>query len=112
MDLAPTLGIVGGVLALVALLTGAFVILKSTILRTTNDLWKQEAEALGARLKTVEDEEAKCRTRLAALESANKVLSDQVSGTSAILALGQKIEQNHKDIIGMLGGQRQRDGGS
>lgn len=109
MTAVSIIGLLGGFLTLVALLTTGYVILRSTLSRTTSELWKQEADALRTRLVTVEMLEADCKMRLTAVESANRVLSDQVSGTSAVALLAARIEKNQADLVALLGARRQSD---
>lgn len=108
MSLTSIPGLILSGIGLLSTLTIAFIVLKSTLTKTTSDLWKQEAEALGARLKTVEDSEHLCQKRLEAVEAANKVLSDQVTGATAIARLEAKMDKYHTDMVGILSGRSEQ----
>lgn len=110
MTFSQVLGLVIGVMTVVGLLGAAYVVLKSKLATTTSELWKDEADALRARLETVEKAEQLCNARLTVVEATNRVLSDQVSGTTAVRMLSDQLTRQHADIIRLLGGGRQSDG--
>lgn len=109
MTVSTLIGLVGGLIVIATALAVAYAVLKSTLARTTSELWRQEADALRTRLETVEAQDAACKERLAAVETANKVLADQVSGASAVALMAKQMERYYADIMGMLGTKRHGD---
>jgi hypothetical protein len=103
------LAIAGTILTVTAIFAGAFVVMRSTLSTTTASLWEKNAEALEARVGVLEQDEAACKAKLEALEISNKVLSEQVTGASAIAQLSAKIDNHHADVMGLIGGKRQSD---
>ena len=97
-----TLANAGAALGLVGLLAAAYAVLRSAQVKTTTDLYKQQSEALAVRLSTVEQAEVECRRRMAEVEAANKVLADQVTGTTAVVALGKIMEGHHRQVMTQL----------
>lgn len=110
MTLSQVLGLVITVITVVGLLGAAWVVLRSKLATTTSELWKEEADALRARLETVEEAEQLCNQRLTIVEATNRVLSDQVSGTTAIRMLSDQLTRQHADVVRLLGGGRKSDG--
>ena len=106
MSPAGVIAVLGGVAGLMTILTTAYVVMKSTLARTTVELWKQEADALRVRLETVELSDKGCKERLAAVEAANKVLSDHVTGATALASLAAHVEKEFADVKALLGGKR------
>lgn len=101
--------IIGSFLGLIAIIGAAFVVMRSTLSSTTNSLWEKNAAALTERVEILEQTEAECRRDLAALKEVNKILSDQVTGASAISMLGSKLDKQFSDLYSLLGGSRKSD---
>lgn len=86
---------VEAVAGLALLLGGGFAFLRSGYAKRTRELWQEEAEALGKRLETVEAEKAALTAKIAELETTLRVLSNQVTGKTAVDELGRQLaEQN------------------
>lgn len=110
MDLEQLGTIAGIVLVVAGLLTAAGILAYAGLSRQTRDLWKERGDALEQRLNEVEAAQREClareeatKGRMESLENTNKVLSDQVSGTTAVLELGRRIEEHHRAVMEALG---------
>lgn len=113
VSLAAIVSIIVGFFGILALVAWAWVVVRAKLVTTAAENWQQTAESLEARLnehvrlsdakirtlneKLLKQEadhklaEAECRSRITALETANAVLQDTVSGTAAILDLKEEL---------------------
>lgn len=124
MDLG-VLGVIVGTAAALGLAWGVF---RANAKRTSSDLaeqasrlWQQTNEALEGRLKFVELENSELKVKVRILEEKNLVLSDQVTGTSAVHKLSEamvaqfteqsrqhtEIMQSINDILRLVGSKRE-----
>ncbi len=72
-------GIIGGLVGIAGALGAAFAVLRSQIAQTTLNLQRAEIDALRTRLDTLGVEKGALEQRVAALESANRVLGEIVA---------------------------------
>lgn len=105
----PVLTAVATVLGLAGLAGAALAWGRVNLAKTTLDLYKSDNEALRSRIETLEAEKvtgqhdlAECKGRVATLESANRVLADQVTGASAVAKLGDTITAHHREVVDLL----------
>ena len=96
------LSVAGAVLGLAVLLGGVIAVLFSQLRRNTTAIVREENEDLRNRLRTVEMLEETCKERLASQEATTQVLSDMVTGASAVSELGALVGSNHEDVIRRL----------
>lgn len=78
MDIASLVGVVGGILGLIGLLSAALVVARSSIAKGTISLLEENQAALKSRLETVESENRMLRERVGALEHTKDELFQQV----------------------------------
>lgn len=102
MTLSNTIGTVLAVLAFVAIAAGIYAALRVNLRRATVDIWREQAEALTARLETVEASDKECKAKLAAMAAANALLVDRIAGVEAIAALDAASKQQHSEVMAAL----------
>lgn len=105
----PVFTAVATVLGLAGLAGAAIAWGRVQLAKTTLDLYKADNEALRSRIDTLEGEKvelqhgvAEASGKIATLESANKVLADQVTGASAVAKLGETIGSQHRQVVDMI----------
>lgn len=98
LELGSVLSITLGLFGAAAIIGGVIAVLRVNVQKTTVELYKQDNDALRARLKTEEEERARKDKELAAAQAAmtekereNVVLRDMVTGTSAIDRLADNM---------------------
>lgn len=106
---APILTAVAAVLGLAGLAGAAVAWGRVNLAKTTLDLYKADNDALRGRIETLESEKvqlqhgnAECAGKIATLESANRVLADQVTGASAVAKLTDTIGSQHREVVDLL----------
>lgn len=93
---------VAAVLGLAVLLGAVIAVLFSQLRRNTTALVREENEDLRKRLDTVIVAEKECSVRLAKQEATTKILSDLVTGTTAVKELSMIVTANHEAIVTRL----------
>lgn len=95
-----------GGLGIIALVAAAILVARSTLTRSTIDLYRQDNEALRGRIATLEDEKDAARDRIATLEgkvaaqaSEMTTLRDLATGATAITALDAKADAHHHEVM-------------
>lgn len=88
--------------AFAGLLGGAYAFFTVSKNRGLLELYKAEAEAEKRRGDRIEGEAKQLKERVAALEGANAVLAQQVSGSDAVRDLKEALQQQHVEQMGVL----------
>lgn len=96
------IGFISAVLGLAALVGAAIAVLFSQLRKNTTQIVREENEDLRKRLVTVESAEEQCKDRLAKQEATTQVLSDMVTGASAVSDLAAVVTANHAEILKRL----------
>lgn len=87
--MGPVIGVIGGVLGLIGLITAGLVVVRSTIAKSTIQLLEDNQDALKSRLSIVEAENTMLRDRVAALEVTKTELFDQVKSLPAFSQMAE-----------------------
>lgn len=97
-NISGTLGFAVGAFGLAALIGGVVAVLRVNVSKTTIELYKQDNDALRARLKTEGEDKERIKSDLTAAQAAliekereAVVLRDMVTGTSAIDRLADNM---------------------
>lgn len=105
----PVLTAVATIIGLAGLAGAAIAWGRVNLAKTTLDLYKADNEALHSRIDTLEAEKvtlqhdvAESAGKLATLESANRVLADQVTGASAVAKLTEVLGGQHRELVDMI----------
>lgn len=100
------LAFIGPITLVVSIVAVGFIYFRTTMAKTTLDLYKADNDALRSRITTLESEKADLQKevaqttgRISSLETANKVLADQVTGASAVRELSGQMEKNHRETF-------------
>lgn len=116
MSVEQVVGLVAAALVALTAIVVALVTVRSTSIRTTNEIHRVNIEALKDRVSLLEydkqalhDENALLHLRVQALESANKALADSVSGATSVALLSEQLKRQHADVMALLGVGRQSD---
>lgn len=88
----PVVDYAGIVLLLIASAAGVIGYFKANVSKSTIDLYKEDNEALRARLLTLEEQGRQDRAEIDALKSAHKFLTGVVTQADAIAHLSRRIE--------------------
>lgn len=91
--------VVGTMLGLIGLLGGGYAWFTYSKGKALKELWEEEAKAEKARGDRLEKSNGELTQRVAGVEAANQVLSDQVSGRSAVDALRVDLEGWRQDLV-------------
>jgi hypothetical protein len=91
--------VVGTLLGLLGLLGGGYAWFTYSKGKALKDLWEEEAKAEKARGDRLEKSNDELTQRVVAVEAANKVLSDQVSGRSAVEALRADLDVWRHELV-------------
>lgn len=94
--------LVSAVIGLAILLGGAVAVLFSQLKKNTNQIIRDENDDLTRRLKTVETKEEECKERLSKQEATTKVLTDMVTGTTAVADLSTVVAGYHAELVNRL----------
>jgi hypothetical protein len=78
VDLQTVFAVLGAVVVLIAALGAAFAVARANFAQRTIELWREENEALRARVVTLEAAVQAAATRVATLEQSNRVLAEIV----------------------------------
>ena len=104
-----TLGIVLGLLTLIALVASSVAVARASLSKSTIEVLKGSNEALTERVALLEQDNTRQATQLAALKAENSALQTYVSGTDAIknLAVGLAKQDTdrgaeHHDILASI----------
>lgn len=97
-----SLSVVASVLGLAMLLGGAVAVLFSQLRRNTTQIVREENQDLRDRLRTVEQLEEECKERLTKAETTIQVVSDMVTGASAVAELATLVAFNHDEMLRRL----------
>lgn len=93
---------VSAALGLAILVGGALAVAYVYFRRNVTQLVREENADLRDRLRTVEGSEEQCKERLAKHEGTIQVLSDMVTGASAVAELTTVVAFNHDEILKRL----------
>lgn len=113
------LSFAGAVMGLAVLLGGVIAVMLSQLRRNTTSIVREENEDLRQRLASVEAQEKECKEalatqaaahgeRMAKAEATMKVLSDMVTGASAVVELTTVVSTNHSETLNRLAAIDQR----
>lgn len=111
-DAASWVGIVGGVLGVVGVITGGLVILKSKIASATIDLLNENVDAQRQRIEILERENEQLRARVEVLEHTKDELFAQVKSLPAFTAMVtsmmeiQETLTTHTQLMAKIVGDR------
>ena len=102
--------IIIAVLGFVGVLAAAWVLSRSSALKSSveamkasSEAWKGEAEAQKARADRLDANLAQLTARVEAIEVENKSLRDLASGSSAIAILTALVNTQHSEVLFALG---------
>lgn len=87
------LTLIGVVLTALAALAGGVGYFKAGVSKATIELYKEDNEALRARLTTLETQVESDQTKIKNLEDANRFLSSVVTQSAQIASLHQKVDR-------------------
>lgn len=96
------LALLGSALTVVGLLGVAYAVFRTNVVSRTLELYRAENEALGKALARREEEARRMAERLEAVEAANRVLRETVTGEAAVKALEQEVRQTHNVQLELL----------
>lgn len=95
-------GTVLAVIGLAAAFGAAYVYATGSKAKGLIELYKAEMEAQKARGDRIEDECKRTTERVAALEAANGILAQTVSGTVAVRELEATVKTQHAEMMGLF----------
>ncbi len=98
MSLTAFLSLAGAIFGLLGLIGGAVAYLAAMRQRTTIQVLKDDNEARGARMETLERAEDECKVRLDAAMLKVQVLTDTVTNAQAVAELLARVDLQHGDI--------------
>ncbi len=93
-----------GVLALATALGALYGYFRRGLVNTTSDIWKEEAQALGAKVERLESSDAECKRELVKMKATMEGWTSMVTGAAEVLALSGRIDVHHQDIMRELAG--------
>ncbi len=98
MNIRDFLSLAGAMFGLLGLVGGAVAYLAAMRQRTTIQVLKEDNEARGARMETLEVAERECKIRLDAAMLKVQVLTDTVTNAQAVAELLARVDLQHADL--------------
>lgn len=109
MNITTLVGVIVSILGGLGILSAAFIVVKSSLSRTTAELWKSEAEAYKSRVETLEEEVGELKKELNEAKDKVSILTKVITGETTSEALKDYMEvwhnearANHKEILTLL----------
>lgn len=103
MNLRDFMSAAGAMFGLLGLVGGAVAYLAAMRQKTTIAVLKEDNDARGARMETLEVAERECKARLDAAMLRVQVLTDTVTNAQAVADLLARVDLQHNDIRALSG---------
>lgn len=98
MSVSAFLSFAGAVFGLLGLIGGAVAYLAAMRQKTTIQVLRDDNDARGARMETLEKAEGECKARLDAAMLKVQVLTETVTNAQAVADLLARVDLQHNDI--------------